>query len=144
MFPFCSSTQSAYFYNEFLSNDPLGYLVSNAIFHNGLMKNELSNLDIDLHMTLATLCISMTKEQKEKLSKFLHIINQLLLQKNCDLFSEKRIPTSYNNICNTYINGTDSILKRPNLIWKSSSHMSEDMGYVTPTVHLVAILPVVT
>ena len=111
MFPYCSPTQTSYFYNEYQNNDPLGYLVSKAIFHNGLMKNELSDLDIELHMSLATLCISLSKEQKFKLSRFLHIINDMLIQKNCTLFSEKRIPTSYNEMCNTYINGSDSILK---------------------------------
>ena len=74
-FPYCSTTQSSYFHNEQQSNDPLGYLVSKALFNNGLMKNELTDQDIELHMTLSTLCISMTKDQKEKQAKFLHILN---------------------------------------------------------------------
>jgi len=134
MFPHCSSSQRRYFFNEYLSNDPLGYLVANALYGNSLMKTNLSDRDIDLHMTIADLCMSLTKSQKEKLAKSFSIINDMLIERNCFLFSEKKIPTTYNSLSTTYINGANSIMANMPV----PDHESVDNHSYTPLLQCVA------
>jgi len=95
-FPHCSPSQRSYFYHEYTDNDPLGYLTAKALYGNGLLKDSLSNKDIEFHITLATLCASLTYDQKMKQAKVLQLMNEMLIERNCDLFGEKSIPTCYN------------------------------------------------
>ena len=112
LFPHCSPTQKAYFYNEYKCNDPLGYLVSKAIYGNPLMKSTLTEEVIDFHMTLASLCSTLTKQQKEQQAKVLFLMSNMLMSYNCTLFNDIKIPTSFNEINNLYIVMKKEILEK--------------------------------
>jgi len=76
-----------------------------------MMRHQLSDEDIKLHILIASLCNSMSLQQKTLFAKIMSIMKNMCIKMNCSLFEDKRIPTSYNDISTTYVKGANSIIQ---------------------------------
>ena len=106
------------------------YLIRRSQFENALVNHDLHDLEVKLHLDIASLCCNMTGEQRNKLTSILSNYTKVLRMQetmNCGL--KTAVPMTPSQLRKMYVKGKYAIL--PSLPYPKVI-MLKDHAYVSP------------